>query len=206
MEQKKILPVLLAAIVALALLLWQWDVGHAGTSPLAENPAATLPATESTATHSTGATQAPGETAQTTIPRLLHPSFTPKTFNETTGPVCVKNGKPIIRMYSTPWCPHCNWVKGTFDRVAKEYASEDKILAYHWDLEEYDDLLTPAYEGTIPESEIDLYEKYNPEGYVPAFIFGCKYMRTGNGYESTGDLAAEEAEFRDIIDELVNSG
>ncbi|MCX6695404.1 MAG: hypothetical protein NTU61_03835 [Candidatus Altiarchaeota archaeon] len=135
----------------------------------------------------------------TTVPGVI------STFNATGEGVCTKDGKPIIRMYSTTTCPHCLWIRDTFDKVAKEYADSGKIIAYHWELNTYDDLITPAYEGTIPSSEIELFYKYNPRSTVPTFVFGCKYYRVGNGYESTRDFSAEEREFRYIIGGLINS-
>jgi foldase protein PrsA len=123
------------------------------------------------------------------------------TFTETSDPVCTQDGKPIIRLYSTTVCPHCQWIKATFDRVATEYVDQGKIVAHHYQLDTGDDALTSQVETKIPKEEVDIYQKYSPGG-VPTFVFGCKYVRIGNGYESSGDLKAEEAEFRQIIDKL----
>jgi thiol-disulfide isomerase/thioredoxin len=35
--------------------------------------------------------------------------------------ICKENSKPVIRLFSTTLCPHCQWIKTTFDKVAKEY-------------------------------------------------------------------------------------
>ncbi len=118
--------------------------------------------------------------------------------------VCMEDGKPIIRMFSTTWCPHCEWIKDTFDKVAKEYVDEGKIVAHHWELDIGDDTLTDVSETVVPESETAIFSQFNPTGGVPTFIFGCKYYRIGNGYEATGDLASEEAEFREIIEGLIS--
>lgn len=126
------------------------------------------------------------------------------TFEDSGDEVCMEDGKPIIRLFSTTWCPHCKWVSSTFDNVVKEYADKGQIVAYHWELDKGEDLLTAEIENGIPESEVNIYKKYNPDGGVPTFVFGCKYIRVGNGYESQDDLAAEQAEFRAVIEELVS--
>ena len=66
-----------------------------------------------------------------------------------------------------------------------------------------DNTLTEEIETAVPEELGAYYSKYNPRGSIPTFVFGCKYFRVGNGYESQNDLASEEAEFRQIIDELI---
>ena len=106
-------------------------------------------------------------------------------------------------MYSTTTCPHCVWVKGTFDKVAKEYAANGSIAAYHWEMDIYDDTLTAAAESAIPQSEIDVYKKYSPSGYVPLFVFGCKYVRVGNSFEAQQNLTAEEDYLREMIGKLL---
>ncbi|MCB9358722.1 SurA N-terminal domain-containing protein [Candidatus Woesearchaeota archaeon] len=130
-------------------------------------------------------------------------SPTDGTFDATGDETCMEDGKPVIRMFSTSTCPHCNWIKDTFDATVKEYVDNGDIVAYHWQLDKKDDLLTPEVEGVLPQDEIAIYQKYNPEGSVPTFVFGCKYLRIGTGYESQDDLASEEAEFRKLIDELI---
>jgi foldase protein PrsA len=127
-----------------------------------------------------------------------------KTFSKTNNEICKDaNGKPIIRLYTTTSCPHCKWVGPTFDKVAKEYIANGKIAAYHWDLEAKDDLLTSPIEGVVPPAEMDVYNKFNPRGTIPTFVFGCQYYRIGTGYEQEQSLAKEEAEFRAVIDSLI---
>ena len=123
------------------------------------------------------------------------------TFKSTGDEICTQDGKPIIREFSTTWCPHCKWIKDTYAKVVKEY--EGQIIAYQWDIDKNDDALTEGLESYIPEEELEIFKKYNPKGSIPTFVFGCKYVRVGNGYESQGDLEAEEAEFRKIIEELI---
>jgi thiol-disulfide isomerase/thioredoxin len=119
------------------------------------------------------------------------------------------DGKPVIRLYSTTACPHCTWVKETYDRVAKEYVAEGKIIAYHWEYKTsdgvWDDTLTGSVEGTIPISELDVFDRFNPANSIPTFVFGEKYYRIGTGYERQSDLLAEEKEFRAVIESLLKS-
>tara|TARA_Y100000310_G_scaffold315482_1_gene366067 strand:- start:15297 stop:17000 length:1704 start_codon:yes stop_codon:yes gene_type:complete len=133
----------------------------------------------------------------------LTPAETAGTFTETNDPVCKEDGKPVIRMYTTTWCPHCVWISETFDNLVKDYIGQEKIIAYHWDVDTGDNTLTPELETSIPKEEVDIFKRYNPEGSVPTFVFGCRYKRIGNGYEAEDDLKAEEAEFREIIEKLL---
>ena len=125
-----------------------------------------------------------------------------RTFKATGDPLCEENGKPVIRLFSTTWCPHCKWIKDTFDETVKKYVDEGKIVAHHWEFDTLDDTLTPDVEKAIPDSEKAVFDKYNPQGGVPTFVFGCKYIRVGDGYESTQDLEAEKKEFVSLIEEL----
>lgn len=125
------------------------------------------------------------------------------TFSKTDGEICKQDGKPIIRLFSTSTCPHCVWIKDTFDKVAKEYVNKGKIKAYHWVMDQGDDILTTVKESQVPDSEMQVLAQFDVDGYVPAFVFGCQYFRIGTGYESANDLKKEEAEFRKIIDELL---
>jgi thiol-disulfide isomerase/thioredoxin/outer membrane lipoprotein-sorting protein len=125
-----------------------------------------------------------------------------RTFQDTGDVVCKEDGKPVIRMFSTTWCPHCKWIKETYDETVKKYVDEGKIIARHWEFDTLDDTLTPEAENAVPDSEKALFDKYNPSGGVPTYVFGCKYVRVGNGYESGNGLAAEKKEFEDLIREL----
>jgi len=140
------------------------------------------------------------------------------TFQKKDTTVCKIDGKPVIRLYSTTFCPHCNVIKDTYDSIAKEYADQNKIVAHHWQwifdenkkLTGMDDLLTQEYEGSVPEAEVNIFHEFNPNETIPTFVFGCKYYRIGNGYELTdaqgqitADLNAEAKEFRQVIEELL---
>ncbi|MBN1941361.1 MAG: hypothetical protein JW772_04230 [Candidatus Diapherotrites archaeon] len=125
------------------------------------------------------------------------------TFIETGNEIELQDGKPVIRLYSTTWCPHCQWSGGTFEKVVREYVAAGKIVAYHWELDIQDNTLTPEAEAGIPQSEIDVFMNINPRNTVPTFAFGGKYYRIGNGYESAQSLALEEQEFRAVIETLL---
>ena len=125
------------------------------------------------------------------------------SFTETDNEICKQDDKPIIRLFATSWCPHCQWIKETYTEVVKDYINQNKIVAYFWEVDKNDDLLTKEKEDKIPESEFEIFKKFNPKQSIPTFIFGCKYYRVGNAYEAQDNLAAEEAEFRSIIDTLI---
>jgi thiol-disulfide isomerase/thioredoxin len=118
--------------------------------------------------------------------------------------ICTEDGKPIIRLYSTTICPHCRWINGTFNGVVDEYKAKGLIVGYHWDLDVGNDQLTPAKESSIPKSEVELFTSTNPQQSVPTYLFGCKYWRVGNAYESQDDLDAEAAEFKAVIEKLLS--
>ncbi len=126
------------------------------------------------------------------------------SFSDTGKEICTEEGKPVIRLFSTTVCPHCNWIKDTFDSVASEYMDKGLIVAHHYQLNTGDDELTPEKESYVPQSERELYREMNPDSTVPTFVFGCKYLRIGNAYEKDENgLAKEEAEFRAVIDKLL---
>ena len=126
-----------------------------------------------------------------------------QTFIDSGNEVETIDGKPVIRLFSTTWCSHCKWIKASFDEVVKGYVAEGKIVAMHWEVDIMDDTLTPELEGSVPESELQVFADFNPRNSIPTFVFGGKYYRIGNGYESANDLEAEEAEFRAVIEALL---
>lgn len=125
------------------------------------------------------------------------------TFQSVENDICAEDGKPIIRLYSTTRCPHCLWVKDTFDSVAKEYVDQGLIVAHHWELDNQDDTLTEEIESEIPEADLITLAQFNQQGYVPAYVFGCRYARIGNGHEREMSLDAEANEFRAVIEKLI---
>lgn len=144
------------------------------------------------------------ENLETLIPEKQEPEIY-KTFSYyPENEICRQDGKPVIRLFSTTWCPHCEWIKPVFYSVAQEYKEAGKIIAYNWEIDINDNALTTETETQVPASEISVYQEFNPGGSIPTFVFGCKYFRIGNGYERQEDLQAEEAEFREIIELLLN--
>jgi thiol-disulfide isomerase/thioredoxin len=135
-------------------------------------------------------------------------TVTIETFDYESGDICMEDDKPIIRLFSTSTCPHCLWVGDTFEEVVQKYLEEGSIIAHHWEYNtittNWDDLLTSQVETDIPASEKDVFDTYSG-GYVPTFVFGCRYTRVGNGYEAEDDLDAEAAEFEAVIEELLDS-
>ena len=125
------------------------------------------------------------------------------TFSATNDELCTEDGKPVIRLFSTTKCPHCAWIKETFDSTIKEYADRGLIVAHHWEFDTGDDTLTDEIETEVPADEVAIYEKYNSRGAVPSYVFGCKYVRIGNGYERENNLEAEKAEFVKLVEELI---
>lgn len=124
------------------------------------------------------------------------------TFEETGDEICKENGMAVVRLFSAEVDPHSQWVSKAFNDVAKEYSG--KVIAYNWQIDTGDNLLTELIEEKIPKQEIEIYKKYNNAGSVPTFVFGCRYVRVGNGYEAEGSLDKEEAEFRKVIEKLIS--
>jgi len=118
--------------------------------------------------------------------------------------VCTEDGKPVIRLFSTTECRHCIWISDTFDAVVEMYVDQGLIVAYHWEVDTGDDTLTVQDEDGVPVPEMDIFYEFNQRGLVPTYVFGCKYYRIGNGYESQNDLEAEAAEFMAVIEELLD--
>jgi len=117
--------------------------------------------------------------------------------------ICTEEGKPIIRKFATTWCPHCRWVKESYVKVVNEYSTQGKITAHLWYMDTGDDGLTKKAEIIVPQKEKEIFNQFNPKNSIPTFIFGCKYYRVGNAFEQQNNHAAEEAEFRAIIDKLI---
>lgn len=125
------------------------------------------------------------------------------TFFVTGDGICVdSDGKPYVILFSTTWCSHCIWIKDTFDSLANEDFA-DQINLMHWELDTVDNTLTPEVETEVPAEIGILYQRYNPQGSIPTFVFGCEYFRVGNGYESQNDLNAELEDFKLVINKLL---
>ncbi len=116
--------------------------------------------------------------------------------------ICKENGKPVVYLFSTTWCPHCEWIKAIFDSTMAKYVQAGKIVAYHYQVDTGDNTLTPNAETQVPASAQAVYSEFNPGGSIPTFVFGCKYFRVGNGYEAQNDLASEVKEFEAVIKDI----
>jgi thiol-disulfide isomerase/thioredoxin len=124
-------------------------------------------------------------------------------FEKKNAQICKEDGKPVVYLFSTTWCPHCVWVKDIFDKTVAEYVKAGKIKAYHWELDTNDDTLTTAKETSVSAAAQAVYKEFNPAGSIPIFVIGCKYFRVGNGFESQDDLNAEAAELKAAIDAVL---
>lgn len=126
------------------------------------------------------------------------------TFLEKEGAeICREDGKPVVYLFSTTWCPHCAWIGETFQSTINKYVEEGKIVAYQWEVDINDNALTSEKESVVPADHLAIYKEFNPNGSIPTFVFGCKYYRVGNGYEQVDDLASEQAEFEALIEEMI---
>ena len=125
------------------------------------------------------------------------------TFLDTGDKVIMDSeGKPYVILFSTTWCPHCQWIASTFDSLAEEPFSA-QINLQHWELDTGDNTLTPEIETKVPQEMLSIYNKYNPKGSIPTFVFGGKYIRIGTGYERQNDLNAEKEDFKLVISKLL---
>lgn len=125
------------------------------------------------------------------------------TFKITDEEVCKEDGKPLIRSFTTSKCEQCGWIEETFISTIEPYVSDGDIIAYNWELDTGDNKVTAQKESSIPKSEVAIFKKLSPSLEVPAFIFGCKYVRMGAGYFDENDLAKERSEFDLIINRLI---
>jgi len=139
------------------------------------------------------------QNAEPAITPIISETKETSTFTSASDDICKKDGKPIIRMFSAAIDPHSQWISNTFLEAVSEY----DVIAENWQIDTGDNLLTEEIESSLPKEEFDIYKKYNSEGTVPTFVFGCKYVRIGNGYEEQGDIEAEKAEFKAIIEKLI---
>lgn len=127
------------------------------------------------------------------------PTFYRSGFDVCTG----ENGKPLILLFSSASCSHCEWAGEIFDFLVRYYIAGGLIEAHHYDVTTGDDLLTEETETEVPVEHLQLKVQGDPEGYVPYFNFGCKYERVGNGYEKDDDAVSEAAEMRQVIEALI---
>jgi parvulin-like peptidyl-prolyl isomerase len=116
-------------------------------------------------------------------------------FDELLGQVCVEEEMPIVRFYTSSSCQKCKEMLSIF-----EDAVEDQDLSvYIWELDTGDNLYTNDLESSIPREEFEALKEYNPNGAVPAYVFGCKYVRIGNAYSQV-EYDRELDAFNEILD------
>ena len=125
-------------------------------------------------------------------------------FEETSDSICNENSRPVLRLYITTDCLPCNLAKEAFNSFAKEKQEKGEIAAYIWELNTGDNILTEETESGIPRSELSIFRKYNPKSTVPAFVFGCKYIRVGNAYMQQNNVEAEKLEFEKILKKIAS--
>jgi len=109
-------------------------------------------------------------------------------FMVTKEEICQEDGRPIIYFFGSSSCPHCIWSKPIMARVNQKFG---KIIAYHENIDSQAD-----------QEVIERFKDINP-GYVPFFVFGCKYVRVGSG-ETSGE-ASEEKNLTALICKLTNN-
>ena len=168
-------------------------------------PKATITPTSLPFTTTTWPSTTSSSTASS-LPVPLAPSTTIlnqqiRTFTDSGGKVCTLDGKPVVRMYSKSACHNCEFSDQLFDEVVSEYTG--RIVAHHWMFDSRDDKLTPEIEGSIPQTEYDLFFEGNEHGTLPYFNFGCRYTRIGNGYQVRDLPEKEKAEMRAVIEQLL---
>jgi thiol-disulfide isomerase/thioredoxin len=150
-----------------------------------------------------------GTTINGTPDDTVWPDFS--SYKKSTIKPVYEDGKPLVLVFSTTWCPHCTWIKESYDEVLKEYVAEGKIVARHWDLDVGDNTLTDEVETAALDADTAVFQSFNDKGTIPTFVIAQKYYRIGTGYEQSGSykglegLEAEQQELRDILDELLNS-
>ena len=113
------------------------------------------------------------------------------------------DGQPVIFLFSSASCFHCEWLKEIFEPIAEHYMEKGLIEAHLYDKVSGDDLFTEEIETEIPEAFLEIYNRGNPKNRVPYVNFSCKYERVGNGYEETQDTDAEGQEMIDVIETLI---
>lgn len=121
-----------------------------------------------------------------------------ETFTEYDNGLCTENGKPVVFMFSATWCPHCQWVGDTFNSWAKE---QKDVVVYRYEVDTDENPLTG--EKGIPDEHMNIYKEFNPNQSIPTFVFGCKYSRIGNGYESEDNLQKEVDTFNAVISKIL---
>ena len=93
-------------------------------------------------------------------------------------------------------CPNFDRIKDTFYQVVENY----DVVVYHWELDTGDNLATEETEKGLSPREVEIFKKYNQKSTVPTYVFGCRYIRVGNSYDSVEE---EKQEFVTVIEKLL---
>jgi len=117
----------------------------------------------------------------------IDPSYIVNEFTITGDEVCMDDDIPIMRIYTASTCPVCEELTPVFDAAVEEY--EFVVKKFQLDSDK------------LSSEELEILKKYNPDGAVPAFVFGCKYVRMGRALGAQ-DLLFEAEEFTLVLDEL----
>jgi thiol-disulfide isomerase/thioredoxin len=107
-------------------------------------------------------------------------------FIPTEDEICFEDGKPVIYYFGSTTCPHCEWERPVITEVAESFG--DNIV---------------FYDHTDTEEDTDVMMKYNPQGYIPMMVLGCRYYHIGAG-ENSGE-EVHKGEITEIICELTNN-
>lgn len=108
--------------------------------------------------------------------------------------MCSVDGKPSVYFYGTSTCPHCAFLKPYFKEAVEKFG--DMLDVHAW----YELDITPD----VPEEDMVLMAKYNPQGYVPIIILGCKAYRIGTVHEQD-QPKLEEQEIRAVLCKLTGN-
>ena len=97
-------------------------------------------------------------------------------------------------MFSTSWCPHCQWAKPVFESLETEYAG--RVEFRYFDMEE----------DEVGFGDYVLYDQLNPDQSIPFYTIGCRYYRLGNVYErEINGVELELNLFKSLIDSLLEA-
>jgi len=103
--------------------------------------------------------------------------------------ICQENGKPIVYFFGSNTCPHCRWEHSIIQQVAKQF---EGFISFH---NNYDN-----------DKEREIFQKYSPEGYIPALVIGCKYYRVGTSEPENDQGALQAADnFSALICKITNN-
>lgn len=97
-------------------------------------------------------------------------------FSVSQDEICKEGDKPIVYFFGSSTCPHCIWEKPVVEDVVSKF--KENIVS-HINIDSNNDA--------------DILQKYDPEGYVPTLVLGCKYYRVGSG-----EQAGTEQESKDL--------